>query len=115
MTQVERVEKIQGTLMAAVQSVSESKELTATQQILIKGLSGAIGAGISNFVLFPLENIKTRLMLATDEEKKEGIISIINRVYQKEGISGFLAGINSYVIYSVGTYGIFFLTYEALK
>jgi hypothetical protein len=82
---------------------------------LIKGLSGAIGAGISNFVLFPLENIKTRLMLATDEEKKEGIISIISKVYQREGMSGFLAGIHSYVIYSVGTYGIFFLTYETLK
>lgn len=54
-------------------------------------------------------------MLATDEEKKEGIISIISKVYQREGMSGFLAGIHSYVIYSVGTYGIFFLTYETLK
>ena len=115
MAQVERVGKLQSALMAAVESVAEQKELSNTQQILIKGLSGAIGAGISNFVLFPLENIKTRLMLATDEEKKEGTLSIIAKVYEKEGVSGFLAGINSYVIYSVGTYGIFFLTYEALK
>ena len=115
---VERVIHISNSLVKAISEVPMTKELTPVQQILIKGLSGAIGAGISNTVLFPFESIKTRLMLQSDESndsEKFGVREMIAEVYRKEGLGGFFVGIKSYVIYSVGTYGIFFLIYETIK
>lgn len=112
---LKRVVRLQRALKAAVEAAEKHKQLTSLQQILIKGLSGAIGAGISNTVLFPFENLKTRLILANDDEKKQGVAKIVKKILKHEGIGGFFVGVKSYVIYSVGTYGIFFLIYEAMK
>ena len=38
-------------------------KLSPTQKIIIKALSGTIGAAISTVSLYPIENIKTRMML----------------------------------------------------
>lgn len=54
-------------------------------------------------------------MLASEDEKKQGLSKIISTVMENEGLGGFFVGIQSYVIYCVGTNGIFFLCYEAFK
>jgi len=53
---------VQANLVSEIVKVAP-KTLTQGQQILIKGLSGAIGAGVSALILFPMENLKTRIML----------------------------------------------------
>lgn len=55
---------IEKNLLSSVQVVTElPTDLSPLKQALIKGISGAIGAGISAIALFPVENLKTRQML----------------------------------------------------
>jgi hypothetical protein len=113
----------QGKLAAVLVSSSSATHLpipaavTPGQKILIKGLSGALGAGIGACVLFPLENIKIRQMV--DESKNgpenSGMISTCVKILRDEGIAGFFVGLVPYTVYSVTSWGVFFLLYEFIK
>lgn len=58
-----RVFKLDKNLLSAANTVNIPTDISPIKQALIKGLSGAIGAGISSVLLFPAVNLKTRLML----------------------------------------------------
>ena len=91
--------------------------LSQRKKILIKGLSGALGAGFSAVSLFPLENIKIRKMVdkSKSESSKQGMMSTAATIYEEEGISGFFVGVVPYASYSIVSWGIFFLLYESIK
>lgn len=110
-------------LQSAIQALQTSSAplaipgLSDGKKILIKGLSGALGAGIGAVVLFPLENIKIRQMVEgkSDDEKKRSLIGQMQHILKQEGITGLYIGCFPYVAYSVASWGVFFLLYEYLK
>jgi hypothetical protein len=111
-----RFESLQAVRTKSVPSVNLPNASPA-KKILIKGLSGALGAGFSAVVLFPLENIKIRQMV--DETKNlaeaKGLISTCLNILETEGLSGLYSGLIPYATYSVVSWGVFFLCYEYLK
>lgn len=58
--------KLSSNLVSSAQPVDLS-QLSQSQAIIIKALSGTMGAAISSVLLFPAENMKTRMMLEYDD------------------------------------------------
>lgn len=87
------------------------------RKILIKGLSGALGAGFSALALFPLENIKIRQIVdeSKNSEEVKGMIATCIRILKDEGVVGLFVGLVPYISYSVVAWGVFFLGYEYIK
>lgn len=115
-----RAMQLQTTIKALqLSSVSQISlpDLSDGKKILIKGLSGALGAGIGAVILFPLENVKIRQMVEdkSANEKKRSLIGQIQHILKQEGVTGLYIGCIPYVAYSVASWGIFFLIYEFLK
>lgn len=113
MIRLESIQALQTKSMAPVNlpNVSEARK------ILIKGLSGALGAGFSAVALFPLENIKIRQMVdesKTPEEGK-GMIATALKILKTEGLGGLFVGLVPYASYSIVSWGVFFLCYEYIK
>jgi hypothetical protein len=102
--------------LSAVSQIS-LPDLSDGKKILIKGLAGALGAGIGAVILFPLENVKIRQMVEDrpHNEKQRGLIAQIQHILKHEGVTGLYIGCVPYVAYSVASWGIFFLIYEFLK
>jgi hypothetical protein len=113
MLRIETLQAFKTKSMAPVNlpNVSEGRK------ILIKGLSGALGAGFSAFALFPLENIKIRQMVEESKNSEEslGMISTCLKILKDEGIAGLFVGLIPYASYSVVSWGVFFLCYEFIK
>lgn len=75
--------------------------VTSGNRILIKGLSGALGAGIGAFVLYPLENVKIRQMVdeSRSDEESQGMLTTIAKILREEGASGLFVGVVPYAVY----------------
>lgn len=100
------------------------------QQILVRALSGALGAGISAACLYPFENMKTRQQFVSPDEnsnpdnkakgKKSGNIFVefyrqIKIILEKEGLSGFYSGFVPYITLTILSWGTFFGIFEFFK
>ena len=91
--------------------------LSPNKIALIKGLSGALGAGFSQSILFPLENIKIRSMVdeSKDSSSSKSILATASKIMKEESLSGFFIGIVPFVTYSVSSWGVFFMLSEYTK
>lgn len=109
----------EGSLVANLVSAAASAPAQASpmQKVLIKGLSGALGAGVSAIALFPLENIKIRQMVEDSKEPGDsnGILGTTSKILRDEGIQGLYVGLAPFATYSIFSWGVFFLFYEFLK
>lgn len=96
------------------------KDLSAPQLML----GGALGGMAYNFLLFPVDAIKSHMQ--TDEElvaknagqavrEKRGFVQVAKEIYQGAGIKGFYRGCGITVARSAPTSAIIFMTYELLS
>lgn len=67
-------------------SGAKPKDVTGAESAVYGSISGAVAAGLTT----PLDVLKTRMMLAT---KREGVLSMTNRIWQEEGSRAFFSGI----------------------
>ena len=104
-------------LSAALTSAQGGPPAMEFKKILIKGLSGALGAGFSAAALFPLENVKIRQIVdkRKNPDEQKGMLQTILEIFRDEGVSGLFVGLVPYASYSVASWGIFFLFYETIK
>jgi len=106
------------------------------------GLSGALGACVTTFMLYPVENVKTRLQSLikakqqheenlkqekseVEEEKKQEqqeiknakatFLDVIKTIFKEEGYQGFYKGIVPYVCGILASFGIYFFWYEFFR
>ena len=75
-------------------------------------LAGFIAGGVSIFVGYPLDTIKTRMQLS---KKKLSTSSTIQKVYRKEGIHGMYKGVMSPVIGRAPASGVTFAVNDFCK
>ncbi|RUS12582.1 mitochondrial carrier domain-containing protein [Endogone sp. FLAS-F59071] len=95
------------------------KDLSPTQLML----GGALGGMAYNFLLFPVDAIKSHMQ--TDEElvtknvqtarEKRGFVHVTREIYQGAGIKGFYRGCGITVARSAPTSAIIFMTFELLS
>jgi adenine nucleotide transporter 17 len=129
--------------------MSLSKELNENMFIskamfdsLNHGLSGALGACVTTFMLYPMENVKTRLQslikakqqheeeqkltkTTIEEEVKQEeteiknakatFLDVMKTIYKEEGYQGFYKGIVPYVCGILASFGIYFFWYEFFR
>ncbi|RUS27124.1 mitochondrial carrier domain-containing protein [Jimgerdemannia flammicorona] len=94
-----------------------TKKDLSTPQLM---LGGALGGMAYNFLLFPVDVIKSHMQ--TDEElgarrsaAKRGFAQVAKEIYQGAGINGFYRGCGITVARSAPTSAIIFMTYELLS
>jgi len=105
-------------------------------EVLNHGISGALAGCISTFLLYPIENVKTRMQAMAKanqqhqtieegattgtvnlekKEKKPTVTDTVKEIIRKEGIKGFYKAIVPYVIGTLASFGIYFFWYEFFK
>lgn len=104
-------------LSAVLTSTQSGPQAMEFKKILIKGLSGALGAGFSAVALYPLENVKIRQIVdkRKNPDEQKGMVETILAILKDEGLSGLFVGVVPYASYSIASWGIFFLFYESIK
>lgn len=108
---------LHASLSAVFTSAQAGPPALEFKKILIKGLSGALGAGFSAAALYPLENVKIRQIVdkRKNPDEQKGMLQTILAILRDEGVSGLFVGLVPYASYSVASWGIFFLFYETIK
>ncbi|CAD8192321.1 unnamed protein product [Paramecium pentaurelia] len=76
------------------------------------GHAGALAGLFSTCLLYPLENIKTRMAAS---QQKEVIQEIIIKVWNEEGLQGFFKGVTPLALGNYISYGVYFFWYEYFK
>lgn len=72
------------------------------------GHAGALAGLFSTVLLYPLENIKTRMALSNHSKSvQEAILEVWNH----EGIKGFFKGVTPLAIGNYLSYGVYFFWY----
>ncbi|KAM3135256.1 hypothetical protein pb186bvf_012721 [Paramecium bursaria] len=82
---------------------------------LAQGQAGALASVVSTLLLYPLENIKTRMHGQTQENQHMRVRDVIIQVFQQEGVQGFYKGLTSLAIGNYISYGLYFYWYEYFK
>nr|CCA18786.1 Mitochondrial Carrier (MC) Family putative [Albugo laibachii Nc14] len=85
--------------------------------------AGAMGALVAAILLYPLDIVKTRHQAdrTYSESKlqavsrKNGIVSMLYRIYKEEGLSGLYAGLNSKILHTMISNFAYFYWYSFLK
>ncbi|KAJ5354670.1 hypothetical protein N7541_005714 [Penicillium brevicompactum] len=88
--------------------------------------AGAIGAAISNVVVYPLNVIVARLQTqkqkasddkekSDDEEEYTSVLDAARKIYAQQGISGFYPGLAQDTWKTVADSFLFFLAYSAIR
>jgi len=101
--------------------------------VFLHGFSGALAGCMSTLLLYPIENVKTRMQALAkherennsedtdnpDNEKKakksKKILDMIQEMIEKEGPKGFYKGVLPYFIGSLASFGVYFFWYEFFK
>lgn len=90
--------------------------------ILSEVISASVGGAVSASILYPLEVLKTRMQADGDDEttkdgerKKAGMIEYAQRLYEKEGFSVYINGIETSAFQSAMEKAFYFFAYTALK
>jgi len=99
--------------LKVVWSDSQNSVTSPSQGALCGSVGGAIGAAFTT----PLDVIKTRLMLGSDNKGKlyKGVMDTTTRIIKDEGAATLLSGIKPRVMWiSIGG-GVFFFAYEKAK
>lgn len=77
---------------------------------------GACGGVLASFFTYPIDVIKTRLMLQWAKVPMyQGIWDVLVKVYHREGLSALVRGITPTVLGAIPTAGFTFLTYDMLS
>jgi len=106
------------------------------------GLSGALGACVTTFMLYPVDNVKTRLQSLIKAKQqheetfkqtkndiegekqqeqqeiknaKSTFLDVMKTIYKEEGYQGFYKGIVPYVCGILASFGIYFFWYEFFR
>ena len=82
-------------------------------------LAGSISGGVQSFVASPMELVKTRMQLQTDNfkgTKAPSSYQVLNSIYRNEGglIKGVFKGYGVTLARELPGFGTYFATYEAL-
>eukprot|EP01026_Neomeris_dumetosa_P054763 TRINITY_DN4937_c0_g1_i1.p1 TRINITY_DN4937_c0_g1~~TRINITY_DN4937_c0_g1_i1.p1 ORF type:complete len:404 (+),score=37.01 TRINITY_DN4937_c0_g1_i1:161-1372(+) len=83
-------------------------------QVHERFISGALGGAISQFTIYPLEVIRTRLATCT-EKKASSILEAGKIVYREKGISGFYRGLTPAMLGILPYAGVDITCFEILK
>lgn len=103
-----------------------------TLNVFLHGISGAFAGCLSTLLLYPIENVKTRMQAMAKahsvpangdtenpeiEKNKAGkrIIDVVLEIMEKEGPKGFYKGIVPYLVGTLASFGIYFFWYEFFK
>eukprot|EP00980_Cylindrotheca_fusiformis_P007644 scaffold1605_cov141-Cylindrotheca_fusiformis.AAC.7 len=83
-------------------------------------LSSSLGGAVSASILYPLEVLKTKMQASGDDEgeasgEKKGMVEYAKDLYEREGISVFLNGIETSAFQSAMEKAFYFFAYTALK
>lgn len=103
--------------------------VSTAQKIQIKALAGGIGAGLSGILLYPFEQIKTRLQQAENTPDKETrekekqqkdsfqkeFVVTFKKICAKHGVLSLYEGVVPMVCFQVASWGVFFGILETLK
>ncbi|KAL4455846.1 hypothetical protein ABPG74_003256 [Tetrahymena malaccensis] len=89
-----------------------SKPIDKNLQTVIHGWSGALAGAISTLILYPMENLKTRMQT---NEQNSNLIQIIKKVAGSEGIQAFYKGMTPMLAGNFISYGIYFYWYQLFK
>ena len=89
------------------------------------GLAGSAGATMSNFAVYPLDLIVTRLQLqkhlrkgrsrSGEQQDYKGLEDAIRKIYEKEGLQGFYSGVLEDTVKTLADSFLFFLAYSYLR
>lgn len=69
------------------------------------GHAGALAGLFSTILLYPLENIKTRLAVSSSQQST---IDLILHVWNQEGMQGFFKGVTPLALGNYISYGVYF-------
>lgn len=79
-------------------------------------MAGGIAGTLAAVVTSPLEIIKTQLQASKlSGTKKETVVSVCEKIYEKDGLSGFTKGLKPMLFGIVPTRAIYFWSYTATK
>lgn len=99
--------------------MAEIKQLTP----LGHAFTGALGGVFSNSVVYPLDTAKTVIQATRTDKKGKGrdhpvrlrMISLLRRIYQEEGISGFYKGYAATMLNTFSTQYAYFFFYSFVR
>jgi len=100
-------------------AMSEIKQLTP----LGHAFAGALGGVFSNTVVYPLDTAKTVIQATRTDKSGKGrdhpvrlrMISLLRRIYQEEGISGFYKGYAATMLNTFSTQYAYFFFYSFVR
>jgi adenine nucleotide transporter 17 len=88
-------------------------EETIASEVLAASLGGAVSASM----LYPLEVLKTKMQAVDedDENKDDDMLTFATKLYEKEGLSVFLRGMETSAFQSALEKALYFFSYTILK
>lgn len=89
--------------------VPESLDLTAIESAMCGAIAGSFSAAIT----CPLDRIKTLLM--TDSSYGGTVAACASKIFQEEGLGGFVTGLVPRVVYIAPSVAVFFIAYEQVQ
>eukprot|EP00916_Digyalum_oweni_P008983 GHVL01015123.1.p1 GENE.GHVL01015123.1~~GHVL01015123.1.p1 ORF type:complete len:360 (-),score=56.48 GHVL01015123.1:1473-2483(-) len=81
---------------------------------LIQSLSGAVGALLAAFAVYPLDNVRTRLQMSRRQGIR-GLLVVIEEVVRREGTLGLYSGLSSALVCVGAAWGVYFYFYHYIK
>lgn len=84
-------------------------------QLVHSFFSGGFAGLAAAVVTVPLDNIRTRVLVATAADPSAGVASVVRAVYQQGGLRGFVRGGALRVVWVTANMAVYFPIYEGLK
>eukprot|EP00250_Pteridium_aquilinum_P009771 c18923_g1_i1 orf=164-1348(+) len=91
------------------------QEVTILERVSISALAGGIAGGLTNFVLHPIDTVKTKLQTRGSASIYSGPFDVISKVFTSQGVWGFYSGVQAAFVGSVMSSATYFGTYELAK
>jgi len=92
----------------------EMRNFERVYEAWIDSFSGASGGVIASLIFYPIENLRTRVQ-AADKGSKKSILDFFSKLMKDEGFLALYKGLNSALVGTVFSYGIYFWWYRFLK
>ena len=102
------------TYRTAIKKTFDVKENTALDEISLL-ISGAFACGTAVTICYPMDVVRTRLVVKGGKEKYKNIVSCVRILYREEGLASFYRGILPAMAQMTPNAAVYYSVYNSLK
>nr|AND95634.1 Peroxisomal membrane protein 34 [Chromera velia] len=103
-----------GTTGVAAETAAQYHAYRPSHTPFTHSIAGATGALLAMAVIYPLDNLRTRLQVSTKRDNR-GILALLEEILHKEGVKGLYAGLRSALIGVGSSWAVYYYFYALFK